>query len=328
MKILFDLVNVGLGNNGGSSTLIKSANTLLDLGQEVIFIDSFKNHHTWTDLKAKHIIIKNKDDIPEVDCIIGTGFKSWRHVLNLPKEKGNKYIWLRGWELWQASENKLYEILKNENLKILVNSIGLQKKLKVENIDSKIIRPGNNFTGLYPMNLRYDDNIILGGLYHTKHKTKRSDWIIEAAKVLKKHYKNVKLFMFGTSAKPNNPIIDEYYQSPSLKEKNIFFNKVDIFLSPTNLEGLHIVPQEAMATECPVIGTNAELAGLDYVEHGRNGLISKDNFKSFVDHINTLIKNKSLRVTLGLNAGLDIRKFGNRGYNMQQLINYLSSYKR
>jgi len=42
MDIIFDLRNVGLGNNGGSLTLIKSGNTLQEMGHCVCFIDSGK----------------------------------------------------------------------------------------------------------------------------------------------------------------------------------------------------------------------------------------------------------------------------------------------
>ena len=52
MIITFDLRSVGLGNNGGSLTLIKSGNTLQDMGHEIYFIDSGKNKHTWEKLEV------------------------------------------------------------------------------------------------------------------------------------------------------------------------------------------------------------------------------------------------------------------------------------
>ena len=58
MRILFDLRNVGLGNNGGSFTLIKSGNTLVKMGHDVTFVDSGQNQHIWVPLIAKHKIVK------------------------------------------------------------------------------------------------------------------------------------------------------------------------------------------------------------------------------------------------------------------------------
>ena len=51
MKIIFDLRRVGLGHNGGSLTLIKSGNTLHDMGHEVTFIDSGRNQNKWVHLE-------------------------------------------------------------------------------------------------------------------------------------------------------------------------------------------------------------------------------------------------------------------------------------
>ena len=59
MRILFNSVNCGLGNNGGSSTIVHSANTLIELGHDVKIIDSMRNQFTWFELKAKHIVLKD-----------------------------------------------------------------------------------------------------------------------------------------------------------------------------------------------------------------------------------------------------------------------------
>lgn len=324
MRIIFDLRATGLGDGGGSYTLIKSGNTLLKLGHEIIFIDSGRNQHTWVKLKAKHLIIKNINNIPDADFIIATGYNSVSKTVSAPNRCGKKLHWLRGFESWVMPEKKIINnIFKAPTIKI-VNSICLQEKLLKYNIKSHIIYPGNDFDDLFPLNLRNTNKIILGGLYHTKHKTKRSDWILKAAQILKQKYNNIELHMFGTNKKPMNPIIDNYIQKPSLKDKNIFFNKIDIFLSPTELEGLHIVPQEAMLTGCPVIGTNAELAGMkDYLKHNYNGLISENNFQSFLDNIILLIENKKLRFKLGMNTRNSIKILGDRVFNMKKLITYL-----
>ena len=63
---------MGLGNQGGSSTLIKSGNALVDMGHEIFFVDSMRNQHTWTPLKAKHIIVNPNDTkrLPDADFIM------------------------------------------------------------------------------------------------------------------------------------------------------------------------------------------------------------------------------------------------------------------
>jgi glycosyltransferase involved in cell wall biosynthesis len=323
MRVIFDLRETGLGNNGGSLTLIKSANTLQELGHEVFIVDSMKSMTTWVSLNVPHIIYKGKKDLPDADAIVATGYKSWRNTLVSPNWCGKKFIWVRGWEIWNAPENQLISILSDEGIIKIVNGYGIQKRLKKYNIDSFLVRPGNDLQDFYPMNIRDKNKIVLGGLYHTRHKTKRSDWIISVTNQLKKKYNNIELYMLGANKSINNADINRYFSQPTIEQKNYMFNKVDIFLAPSSLEGLHIVPQEAMLTECPVVGTNAELAGLDYLLHMYNGLISLDNFKDFSKVVELLIIDKGLRLALGKNARKTIIEWGDRKQNMQKFIDVI-----
>ena len=70
------------------------------------------------------------DIINKIDgnIIIGTGSGSFSHT-NHSKIK-NKYLWIRGFEIWNVSEDKFINMLKESKTKKLVNSIGLQNKLK------------------------------------------------------------------------------------------------------------------------------------------------------------------------------------------------------
>lgn len=320
MNITFNLCNVGLGNNGGSETLIKSANTLQILGHNINIIDSGKNQNKWTPLEAKHIIIKNENQIPNADIILATGFNSWDHTINLPEKCGKKFVWIRGWEVWNASSQMIINILSNKNIIKIVNSIGLQNKLKSQNIKSYIIRPGNDFENINIQKIN-SENIILGGLYHSRHKTKRVDWIFEISKIMKQDFKNIKLYMFGVDTNPENNLIDKYLCQPNIEEKTKFFNEVDIWLSPSNLEGLHIVPQETMIQKCSVVTTDAPLAGTsDYIIHNKTGLVSKNNLKSFCKQTRKLIKNKDLRLKLGEAGRNKIIELGDRKENMEKMI--------
>lgn len=327
MKIIFDLVNCGLGNNGGSHTIVQSANTLTLLRHDVTIIDSMKNSYSWDELRAKHLIVKNAKDIPTADVIIATGYKTVSHVQQLPKRCGLKCHWLRGWELWQMPEERIVsDILKNDLIKF-VNGIGLQEKLKSYGIDSHIVRPGNDINFFIPAKTR--DNridIVLGGLYHSKHRTKRTDWVLGIGKQLKKKYPMLKLFLFGATPLPIGTKVDHYIQQPSGNLKNIFFNSVDIWLATSELEGLHIVPQEAMLTECAVVTTNAPLAGTkDYILDGVTGLVSDNHVFSFSACVEKLINNKLLRSILGKQGRRKIVEMGNRVENMRQMIKLLEN---
>jgi len=334
MKIIFDLRNVGLGNNGGSSTLVKSGNTLLEMGHDVYFIDSMRNQHTWTPLKAQHIIVNNNKQIPDADIIMATGYKSVAPTVQAPKQCGIKTHWLRAWETWQSSEKEIIEKILKAPTKKFVNSIGLQEKLHSHNTDSYIVRPGYDLHELYPIVGARDkrDKFIIGALYTTgKHVAiKRYGWVLEVAKYMKGKYPNIELWMMGTSHTPEQA--DKYYRQPTIKEKNEFYNGVDVWLSPSKQEGLHMPPAEAMLTGCPVVGNDTILSGTkDYLIDKVSGFVSKNDYNDFRDCVERIYLNKVLRITMGNEARKCIEAIGSREKNMKyfvDLIETMIGYKK
>jgi glycosyltransferase involved in cell wall biosynthesis len=325
MDIIFDLRNVGLGNNGGSLTLIKSGNTLQEMGHCVCFIDSGKNKHTWEKLEADHIIIDNDDYIPSADVIIATGYKSVSKTLSAPERCGIKAHWIRGWETWQYPPKKIEAyILKAPTVK-LVNSIGLKNMLKKFNYQSKIIRPGYDLTELYPLHLKdKKKSFTLGGLYTKgKHeKIKQTRWIFETHKYLKNKYGDVKLWMFGNDMIQRG-VVDNFFLRPDSNAKQYFYNSVDVWLSPAMQEGLHMPPAEAMMTECPVVGVDAELSGThDYLLNGITGFVSENNLDLFIKSVEKLYLDTEIRKDMGKRARQKIEELGDRKQNMQILIDY------
>lgn len=321
MQIYFNLVGAGLGPNGGSHTIVKSANILVDQGHDVSIVDSGKNQHNWTPLKANHIVPKNVASLPKADVVIATGFKTVPSTLKTPAKL--KVHWLRAWELWQMSEDQIVKkVLRVPTVKI-VNGLGLYSKLRSYNVESYIIRPGNDLEDFFPIEIPFEGKIVLGGLYHTRHKTKRTDWIFKAVKTLRetfKNKKNIQLWMFGTGSSPPYPTVDRYFQLPDIKTKNMFYNRVTIWLAPSSLEGLHIVPQEVMLTECPVVTTEAPLSGTqDYIQDMRTGLVSMNDLEHFTTKIESLIQFPDLRTFLGKRGRKKIIELGDRKTNMREM---------
>jgi len=322
---------VGLGNNGGSSTLIKSGNTLFDMGHEVTFVDHMKNMHTWTPLRATHKIVKRDlSKLPSADIIVATGFKSVAHTIRSPKRCGIRAHWIRGWETWQMSEtNIIKNVLRAPTVKF-VNSIGLQSKLYSHDTDSYIVRPGYDLDELYPTGARLErEKFVIGALYTTgKHVgIKRYGWVTEVAKYMKQKYLNVELWMFGTA--PHPPIADKYYRQPNIKQKNEFYNGVDVWLSPSKQEGLHMPPAEAMMTECPVVGNDTILSGTaDYLFDNVSGLVAKNDYNHFRHCVENLYKNRVHRISLGQEGRKCIELIGDREKNMKKFIGIIDSIKK
>jgi len=325
MRINFNLVGTGTNNNGGSKTLIESANILKELGHDVTIVDGGKNLNTWNPIKCNHIIIKDLKNFPTGDVIIATGINTVNSTMRLPKSCGRKFVYIRGWEIWTIQEDKLIKILKESRCKKIVNSICLQRKLNQCGLKSKIIRPGHNFDEIYPLNIRQNNKkVILGGLYNEgkKRSKKRTEWIFKVYQNLKKIYP-IELYMFGSDGIPKFHV-DKYFKNPDMKTKNELYNKIDIWLSTSELEGLHIAPAEAMLTKSCVVATNAEMSGVeDYVINNETGLVSENYFSAFLYNVEILVKNKILREKLGEDGRDKILSLGDRKENMKKFVNLL-----
>lgn len=317
---------MGLGNNGGSSTLIKSANTLVDMGHDIFFVDSMRNQHTWTPLKAEHIRvdINSNKKMPDADFIIATGYKSVGTTVSAPGRCGHKTHWIRAWEHWQMGDDQIVkQVLEAPTLK-LVNSICLQDKLKSYGFESHIIRPGYDLKEIFPTHTRDSkDGITLGGLYRegVHGQRKRTAWLFETARFMKTRHRDIQFWLFGSEQSPRRQLVDNYMRSPSIEEKNIFYNTVDIWMAPTMSEGLHLPPAEAMMTECPVVATKASLSGVqDYVIDAETGMLSDNDLQSFMNDVEHLYKHSECRKRLGEASRKKILEIGNRKKNMQIMI--------
>jgi glycosyltransferase involved in cell wall biosynthesis len=295
------------------------------MGHEVYFVDSMRNQHTWTPLKAEHIRVDNNHSkIPDADFIIATGYKSVGPTVTAPGRCGHKAHWIRAWEHWQMDDSKIIErVLEAPTLK-LVNSICLQDKLKSYGFESHIIRPGYDFGDLFPLNIREKHKgVILGGLNRegVHGRRKRTAWLFETARHMKTRYRNIQFWLFGSEPNPSSGLVDKYVRSPSMKEKNDFYNNVDIWMAPTMSEGLHLPPAEAMMTECAVVGTEAELSGIqDYIIQDVTGLLSKDNLRSFMQDVEHLYDHPGCRKRLGQEGRKKILEIGDRKKNMQKMV--------
>lgn len=340
MKIAFNLINYGLGNNGGSLTVVNSANTLKKLGHNVTIIDSCNNQHTWTKLNVNHIIILTNEDVaklPHFDCMISIGYKNILSTVNLRNKYRIGAIWIRGWESWNCKDRNTKEIenlLKLPLIKI-ANGVQLQELINSLGHTCHLIRPGYDVDQYYPEKLNNNNNkkvvtetIHIGGQYNygKKRETKRIDWIFETVKSLRNFGIKTHLSMYGDKTPQQHELrlINKFVKNPTIHEKRNIYNSIDIWLAPTELEGLHIPPAEAMLCEAAVVGTNAPLNGMnDYLYHGTTGLVSDNNIKSFIKTTKYLIDDKNLRKFIGRAGRKKIISLGDREYNMNRLVTFI-----
>jgi len=327
MKIVFNSMNCGLGNNGGTQTIVHSANLLSELGHDVEIIDTMKNCFTWHPLKVKHTIIKN--NYPSCDIIIGTGIKTLETTANYKKAK-KRFHWIRGWETWQLSEKDMVNLFKQYEDKIIyvTNGIAIQKKLEKFGIKSYIQYAGldiDNTNILHVYNEKLDKQFVIGGLINFRHRTKNSEWIFQIFNYLKQKY-NILLYTYGTSDINCNQN-HYHFKSPSKKQKNKIYKKIDFWLSTSVNEGFHIPPAEFMLTSGVVVGVDSEFNGTrSYLFDNETGFLCDKNWKAIANKI-LKIKNDydNLNIVANNSKNYICNIIGSRRYNMKKFIKIMEN---
>lgn len=86
-----------------------------------------------------------------------------------------------------------------------------------------------------------------------------------------------------------------------------YLHDADIFVLPSNYEGMPMTIIEAMGTGLPVVA--AEVGGIpDMLTNGESGFLTRDD-ASFLEACEALIADEALRIKLGSQAKLDSRRF-------------------
>lgn len=303
MKIVFNLHRVGLGNNGGSRTIIKSAESLASLGHEVILSIDIKNKYTWEKIGGEvKVLYGNKS--PKGDVIIATGYDSVRSTLLSPIKK--KFYFIRGFEVWRTTKDNLFKSYKS--LRCIVNSSWLQKMLKKRGVKSSLIYNGLDFNDFYNMNVARENP--LGALYHKKHKTKNHAFVQKCADIR------------GTPLLSLNKDI----KNPNSTQLNDWYNNINVWISASELEGLHNPPMEASLSGCGLVATDHPRSGVsDYAIHNKTALVYKHGDKTdAMNCIKKLLSDDNTRRELNLNMVELLRtKIGTREKNMIKFLNII-----
>ena len=302
MRIVFNLNVVGLGNNGGSRTLIKCAEALKDLGCEV-FICSPTNRYTW-----HHIRVEVVPRIPKCDVIIATGFHSVHSTLIA--KKARKFYYVRGFELWQAKESKLLKSYRS--MQCIVNSEWLQQYMADNGIEAHLVYPGVDLGDF--RNDENDRERIIGGIFSKKHKTKHHDDVIA----------------IGETLKCKTLLLNRDIKNPKTSDLRDFYNKIKVWISPSELEGLHNCPMESSLCGCGLVSTNHPRGGTaDYAINKQTALVYPDrNIEKAAEYVDKLFNDDAYAKSLNQNMCTLLReKIGDRKTNMKRLLKIFRGQK-
>lgn len=304
MKIIFDLYNTGLGNNGGSRTLSLCAETLAGLGHDVSIFSNVKSRYTWHKInkKVKQIYGEN---MPKCDVAISTSPKSVKHTVRCKAKR--RFYYVRGYEIFWCSEKQVHGGYRK--LRCIVNSEWLQRKLLSLGVKSDIVYPGLDFDLFYNQNNERDN--ILGGLYHKKLKTKKYQYVDMIARNL------------GHSTLMLNRDIS----SPSPAKLTEFYNKIKVWMAPTELEGLHNPPMESSLCGCGLVATDHERSGMsDYAIPFETAMVyPSESLVTAGKMVRLLMEDNEMRELLNKNMVELLReKIGTREDNMKKMLEIIS----
>jgi len=311
MKIAFNMSQCGLGNNGGTRTIIKCAETLEKLGYRCDIIATIDNF-TWFNHKSVISYIPS-----DLDVIIAASALDVLSTLNTRVPKKAWYI--RAHESWSMSNEKLAKRY-NSGIINIVNSKGLQQKVSSFGANSKIIYQGIDFDWWEDKKLRKDGVIRIGCLY-TKQPRKRWKDFIKLAEIL--GHKDYEYVSMGNAQPANKEgyFLKKHIFNVGHEELCDLYSSCDIWFAPTENEGLHNVPMEANLCGCLVVCGDESLNGMIYDYAFPNNTVMVYNKKD-IEHAAELIRNSDWGLIKNMQQHLK-HHIGTREDNMKKLVGYL-----
>lgn len=317
MRILFNASKCGLGNNGGSRTIIKSAEALDRLGHEAIVwanINQYSKEH-------KACIFNDSDIITTDDFDTIINVSAWEIKETLAIDHPNKYWWLRLWEDYVNGVN-IAEYVKK--IPMIVNSKGLQDKLWSYGIKSELIYQGIDVD--FWRRKEYtitEDKPVIGFLAHNKKRKRFNDAIRIIDELESKFY----YYAIGESRNIDNSIrqILSARSVPlveSLDEIRMrrFYSQCDIWLQTSESEGLSNMPMEAALCGCLIVANSKE--GLSGCDDYQSYIMDYNNVRSAVYLLNEYPFAEVDKFKANCKKEI-VNKIGSRERCMEKMVKYI-----
>jgi len=289
MKICFysgDPFWGGLANNGGTRTILKSAEVLRALGHRVDVVATADRFKWFDHPKVLHKIPK------DADAVVAISVSDIKHMHRHAKGM-RMFYWARGWETWQIPEEKLFKRLRAGQTNI-ANSSGLQKRIEAV-APCELCWAGMDFPKVKPYGILGK----IGFLGRTIHKSKRYDLCEKLIKELSTR---------------------EFKILKGIKEdqRAEFFGDIACWFAPTESEGFHNPPAEACMYGAFVVCNRLPNNGMtDYATD--ETAVRYDTFDEALEAVKSdgYQKGEKMREVLK-------EKIGSREKNMKMFVEVLS----
>ncbi len=315
MRISFNLLGCGLGNNGGSQTLIKSCETLNELGVKSDLVSDIDNFTWFKHRKCINFIPEN------TSAVIATGCGTVERTSKLKVAK--KYWWIRAHEDWWFDDKKLLSLYNTKNIINLVNSNGLGKKIESLGCPQPyhVVYQGIDLDLWEDLNLRFQNKKIRIGCLHTSQPRKNwKEFVALAKKLGTEKYEYVGI---GSSTAKDS-FLSSFTTDASKSQLKEIYSSCDIWFAPTKNEGLHNVPMEASLCGALIVCSDRSDNGMihDYAFNNRSAFV----YSNLDEAVSIIEKNYNIDNSHIIKESQKIitQDIGTRKQNMGKLIKLIS----
>ena len=312
MFIQFNCLRTGLGNGGGSNTILRCQQTLKELGHRCEIVATL-DRFTWFkhDTPKQHLSA-------DADWIIATGVHSFDSTLH--SRTNHKAWYIRGHETWIKGfdENVLVKMYKNSHVHMVSNSTWMKKFIENQGGTCNVIFQGIDCKSWIDNTIKRDaqDKVTIGCLYGAKA-SKHWDHFLTLKSLLGDKYNYM---AYGLKAPKEYKGIN-FFTQPGHNLLNNIYLSCHIWFAPTSQEGLHNVPMEAALCGCRIVCSDDERNGMgDYASEHTAYIYSDSRVADAADIIKDVnfqdnkVENMKNRI---------INHIGDRKHNMKKMINLL-----
>lgn len=259
------------------------------------------------EIKERLVFKLEEKYLPESDLIVATAWSTAEEIAKLSETKGEKIYLIQSFEDWGGTKERVLATWKAPLKKIVISQY-LKNIAHDLNEKAELIENGLNFTDFYcDENIAKEKNSILM-MYHSNEEVKRSkEAIREIIKLKNGQNKNIKLRVFGVEKRPDFfPDWIEYFQKPRISQLRELYNKSEIYVSSSKVEGWPLPIAEAL--QCKTMICITDIPGHSHIRHMETGYKIKE-LKELPETLSFLLKNDDLRERLAENGNKYIVNF-------------------
>jgi glycosyltransferase involved in cell wall biosynthesis len=229
--------------------------------------------HFSEDIPVKPVVKISNVFIPDADVIIATAWPTAYDVAKLSPEKGRKFYFVQGYEIWHGRVDEV-----DNSYRLPLNIITIAPwltdlmKSKFNRNDLTEIHSGIRLDKFYPPDTKiFDKPSIL--LLASDLELKGTRDAINALTIVKERYPRLEIKIFGMCARPTTTFDFEYHKDPPYEKLLSLYQDAAIFIFPSHKDGWGLTAIEAMACKCALVATC--VGCIPIINNGENMILAE-----------------------------------------------------